>query len=575
MAFLTVATPTSVVFARLWTDATGRHRVEADLVESDDQKVVLKRAGGKLVTIPVEKLSDADREFVKTAKPSLPVEPPASASESSVKTSTPNSIKETGKTPPTDSLPVLAERAKKSVVLIEAGDGFGSGFVIDAEGIVATNYHVIEGASRASVTFQDGTSFEAAGYVAFNRGRDLALLRIYPKTKLQALLLASELPKALEAVIAIGAPKGLTFTSTRGDVSAVRKGKEIRQSFLATVGADIYHESMGYDDDATWIQTTVPISGGNSGGPLIDMQGHVVGANTWTRLQGQSLNFAISAIEITSLMRVATKQPQGFASLPRPINHGPVAQPGIANAPGLQPRRELRIVFPSGRAINSGTFAVDMNSVTQWLDVAYKRSNGTAPVIFLRHANGSLFAVASHINGTLNGATLAFYENKDPMVYATYEKGYRHGILKTWDVLGNNAYWCQYVRGKRHGFCCLFKDNRMRMVLECSLGKTDAVHLITEDQVVKSFATMELALLDETAKSALNDLDDVEAKLLASELEFKKVVKKEDGRQRQARAARATRESREGSLSRIDQHSQERNEVMRSIKRASGAFAPR
>ncbi|MCH8922172.1 MAG: trypsin-like peptidase domain-containing protein [Planctomycetes bacterium] len=215
------------------------------------------------------------------------------------------------------SLPDLIEKVEPSVVLIRVtgagGKGVGSGFVVDRRGYIATNYHVVEGAQRAEVVFRDKSHFEVKGFLAATREKDLAILKIdCPADKLIAVALAGKLPRKGEQVAALGAPKGFDFTTSDGIVSAIRSGRDIRASFLANIGTDVYAATR-YSLDMTWIQTSAPISPGNSGGPLVNMVGEVVGVNTWKYRDGQNLNFAGSALEVTALLkRVKGK--------PRPLN---------------------------------------------------------------------------------------------------------------------------------------------------------------------------------------------------------------------------------------------------------------
>jgi S1-C subfamily serine protease len=89
-------------------------------------------------------------------------------------------------------------------------------------------------------------------------------------------------------VIAIGAPKGLSFTVTDGIVSAVRSGSELAE--------------FGGPNIGTWVQTSAPISSGNSGGPLLTQSGEVVGMNTLALTNAQNLNFAISGGDIRDVL---------------------------------------------------------------------------------------------------------------------------------------------------------------------------------------------------------------------------------------------------------------------------------
>jgi serine protease Do len=137
----------------------------------------------------------------------------------------------------------------------------GSGFIIDAAGLIVTNNHVIEDADQITVTLNDGTSLPAK-LVGRDDKTDLALLKVQPKKPLPATHWGdSDKARIGDWVIAIGNPFGLGSTVTAGIVSA--RNRDI---------------SAGPYDD--FIQTDAPINRGNSGGPLFDMDGNVVGVNS-------------------------------------------------------------------------------------------------------------------------------------------------------------------------------------------------------------------------------------------------------------------------------------------------------
>jgi len=137
----------------------------------------------------------------------------------------------------------------------------GSGFIIDAKGIVVTNNHVIEGADEISVTLQDGTTLKAT-VLGRDTKVDLAVLKVKTDKPLPALQFGdSDKSRVGDWVLAIGNPFGLGGTVTAGIISA--RGRDIQQG--------------PYDN---FIQTDAPINRGNSGGPLFDMDGSVIGINT-------------------------------------------------------------------------------------------------------------------------------------------------------------------------------------------------------------------------------------------------------------------------------------------------------
>ncbi|PUA31050.1 MAG: hypothetical protein B9J98_08015 [Candidatus Terraquivivens tikiterensis] len=163
----------------------------------------------------------------------------------------------------------IYERVKDSVVLIRAtspyGTSLGSGFVYDTVGHIITNNHVIEGSYRITVTFLDGTSL-AASVVGTDPYSDLAVLKVKPSgTVLKPLRLgnSSEL-RIGEQIIVVGSPFGLAGSVTTGIVS--QKGRLLDTAY-------------GYSIPDV-IQFDAAVNPGNSGGPLINMNGEVVGVTT-------------------------------------------------------------------------------------------------------------------------------------------------------------------------------------------------------------------------------------------------------------------------------------------------------
>jgi serine protease Do len=150
----------------------------------------------------------------------------------------------------------------------------GSGFIIDKEGYIVTNNHVIEKADKISVIMKNGKNLDAE-IVGRDSTTDLALIKIDSGIDLPVLKFGdSERLEVGEWVVAIGNPFGLDHTVTAGVVSA--KGRVIG--------------SGPYDD---FIQTDASINPGNSGGPLLNMAGEVVGINTAIMANGQGIGFAI------------------------------------------------------------------------------------------------------------------------------------------------------------------------------------------------------------------------------------------------------------------------------------------
>ena len=150
----------------------------------------------------------------------------------------------------------------------------GSGFIIDKDGYIVTNNHVIDNADKIVVILNDEKEFEAQ-IVGRDKNTDLALIKIESNRNLPVLQFGdSDALKVGQWVVAIGNPFGLEQTVTAGIVSA--KGRVIG--------------SGPYDD---FIQTDASINPGNSGGPLLNMKGEVVGINTAIVAGGQGIGFAI------------------------------------------------------------------------------------------------------------------------------------------------------------------------------------------------------------------------------------------------------------------------------------------
>ena len=152
--------------------------------------------------------------------------------------------------------------------------GQGSGFIIDKNGYIVTNNHVVDGADTIKVVLKDDVEYDAK-IVGRDPVTDIALIKVEAKGSLPTVPLgSSDNLKVGEWVAAIGSPFGLEHTVTAGIVSA--KGRVIG--------------SGPYDD---FIQTDASINPGNSGGPLIDMHGEVVGINTMIIAGGNGIGFAI------------------------------------------------------------------------------------------------------------------------------------------------------------------------------------------------------------------------------------------------------------------------------------------
>jgi S1-C subfamily serine protease len=201
------------------------------------------------------------------------------------------------------TLDQLIRSIEPGIVKIEsAGAGrtsLGSGFFVDdQDGLVATSYHVISEATEAVIRFRDGSAYDVEGYAAIDTDDDLAVLKVRnvpPSTK--ALPLKADTgPSQLASVIAIGHPRGLPFSPFDGKVSRVLKTSQLPESSKRFLS-----RTLDQDRDHLWIQHTAQLSAGNSGGPLINTRGEVIGINTWTDRES-GFGYALHAKHLKSLL---------------------------------------------------------------------------------------------------------------------------------------------------------------------------------------------------------------------------------------------------------------------------------
>lgn len=173
------------------------------------------------------------------------------------------------------------DRVSPSVVSLAVGrkrfgQGAGSGVVIAGDGYVLTNAHVVDGAGRVEVTLADGRTVEARP-VGGDRATDLAVVRVAASDLVHVRIgPESELVRG-QLVVAIGNPLGFDATVSAGVVSAT--GRSLRG-----------HDGRLVEN---LVQHTAPLNPGNSGGPLVDFRGHLVGVNTAIIAFAQGMSFAI------------------------------------------------------------------------------------------------------------------------------------------------------------------------------------------------------------------------------------------------------------------------------------------
>mgnify|MGYP002623864518 CR=1 FL=1 len=236
------------------------------------------------------------------AKPIVPAfSPPPPAPFESVPSEPPSS-QVAVESPPPSAADMLAA-IEFGIVRIEAsapggGRTLGAGFVLDDAGLVATNHHVLADATRATAFFRDGSAHEILGYRAVAPEIDLAIVQIAGRPlRSTPLPLEPGEPRRLEPVVAIGHPQGMAFSPYNGMVSRV-----VGTEQLPPQGRQFVRLALTEAAELTWIQHTAQLSEGNSGGPLVNAYGKVVGINTWMDRDTQ-FSFALHAKHVRELLR--------------------------------------------------------------------------------------------------------------------------------------------------------------------------------------------------------------------------------------------------------------------------------
>ena len=197
------------------------------------------------------------------------------------------------------SVPEIYQRANRGVVEIsvtssnglgEEQQGQGSGFVYDRQGHIVTNQHVVDGAVEISVKFWNGAVYDAQ-FVGSDRSTDLAVIKVSAPSSLLHPLTVGDSSKLRvgDGVVAIGSPYGLEETVTSGIVSALHRQMQSPNGFTI--------------NDS--IQTDAAINHGNSGGPLLNMRGEVIGVNAQIKSDSggsDGVGFAIPSNTVQSIV---------------------------------------------------------------------------------------------------------------------------------------------------------------------------------------------------------------------------------------------------------------------------------
>ena len=195
----------------------------------------------------------------------------------------------------------LYQKVLPSVMTLEvksqSGEKFiGSAVLALADDVALTAWHVVADARSVCAVFADGQRVNVIGCIDYDGGRDLALLKLEKRLPHRRAALGRELPAVAARVYVIGSPKGYDFSITDGLISQIRSVNGLLQ-----------------------YQLSCPISPGNSGSPVFNQRGEVIGIASWTKAGAQNLSFAIPTRDVIRLN--IFEQPTTWAQLaanPRP-----------------------------------------------------------------------------------------------------------------------------------------------------------------------------------------------------------------------------------------------------------------
>jgi S1-C subfamily serine protease len=276
----------------------------------------------------------------------------------------------------------------------QQGTATGSGFVVDGDGTIVTNAHVVDGASKVTVSFKEGGEAITAKVEGVDNDSDVAVLKIDPKGQNLTVLPLGDSSRAQvgDPVVAIGNPFGLQRTVTSGIVSGLQRQVDAPSGFPIT---DV-------------IQTDASINPGNSGGPLLDAQGRVIGINSQIATGGGQgsvgIGFAVPINTVKHLLpqlRAGKDIPHSYLGvkmgdvtsdvakqLGLPVDHGalvvtvtpgsPAAKAGL-HAGGQSGRGGDVIVAVDGKPVNGAQDVVDA--------VAAKKPGDTIKLEYYRGKN--------------------------------------------------------------------------------------------------------------------------------------------------------------------------------------------
>jgi S1-C subfamily serine protease len=248
-----------------------------------------------------------------------------------------------------DEIAAVVQRVRPAVlhlrILGRGRSGTGSGFLCGPGGLALTNSHVVQDALAVEATFHDGRSV-VVDVLGTDPTTDLALLRVPVDDLAPLSLQAADEPRVGEFVLAVGCPHGLSHSVSAGIISGL--GRALPGPGGRTI------------EDV--VQTDAPLNPGNSGGPLLDTEGRVVGIATAIVPQAQGLCFAVPAATARVVLPELERHGKVVRGWLGVAVHGVEIAPTIAHRLGLPSPRALAVaaVTPDSPAAHAGVQAGDL-----------------------------------------------------------------------------------------------------------------------------------------------------------------------------------------------------------------------
>jgi hypothetical protein len=337
---------------------------------------------------------------------------------------------DTGSGSPVDRAGVI-ERVSRSVVLLSTDKGsLGTGFLVAEGDTVATNFHVVEGATAVTATFNDGKTIDVVGFLRAAPQHDLVLLRLGQMAEAPPLAVAASDAGLGSDVYAVGMPKGLAFSVSKGVLSGYRSWPEVENVLESDVGKDT---DFYIDLDSRWIQTTTPISPGNSGGPLLNEAGEVIGVNTMRSISrtSQNLNFAVDRSHVATLTANPTNETILLAKLPNRQSLGTSPRASGPRPQSTDAQYEIDRDAWDQAALTVGTFGLQTTQIRLDLVRQLRSADSTSHDNIHRHGFRRVAAAALVASESLDRVDL----NRVSSLLA----GYYKTLLEAFDAISKSA----------------------------------------------------------------------------------------------------------------------------------------